>query len=141
MGIARREAMRAALSLALFVSLAPGIALAADATLEAAHKTYLRYCGSCHGAAGEGDGMVAAFLTPKPPDLTQLATKSGGTFPAHKVMTYIDGTSDVRAHGDSSMPVWGEVFKAEAAWDHARRAEVQGKLLLITEYLRSIQAK
>lgn len=132
--------MRTALPVALLVSsLVPGIALAADAKLDAAHQVYMRYCGACHGAAGEGDGMVASFLTPKPPDLTKLAAKNGGKFSTQKVMSYIDGTADVRAHGDPTMPVWGEIFRAEAAWDQGRRAEVQGKLLTITEYLRSIQ--
>jgi len=134
--------MRAALPIALLVaSLVPGIARATDANLDAAHKTYMRYCGACHGAAGEGDGMVAPFLTPKPPDLTKLAAKTGGTFSPQKVMSYIDGTNDVRAHGAPTMPVWGEIFRAEAAWDQGRRAEVQGKLLMLTEYLRSIQER
>jgi mono/diheme cytochrome c family protein len=34
---------------------------------------YTKYCGACHGPAGKGDGFVATFLRPKPPDLTQLA--------------------------------------------------------------------
>jgi hypothetical protein len=50
-------------------------------------------------------------------------------------------TNDVRAHGDPAMPVWGETFRAESAWDMGRRVEVQGKLMLITDYVRSIQAK
>ena len=105
------------------------------------HATYLRYCGACHGPAGRGDGIAGSFMTPKPPDLTQIAKKHGGAFPFVKVMEYIDGTSEVRAHGDPAMPVWGEIFRDEAAWDNARRAAIRGKLLLITTYLQSIQAK
>lgn len=134
--------MRATLSMALLLSaLLPGIARGADADRDASHRLYMRYCGACHGAVGEGDGMVASFMTPRPPDLTRLAVNSGGTFPTHKVMSYIDGTSDIRAHGEPTMPVWGDVFRAEAGSGLGSKGEVQGKLLMITDYLRSIQAK
>jgi mono/diheme cytochrome c family protein len=102
---------------------------------------YLRYCGACHGPQGKGDGVAGSLMSPKPADLTKLAEKNGGTFPFQKVMAYIDGTQDLRAHGDPVMPVWGEVFRAEAGWDMGRRVEVQGKLMLITDYVRSIQAE
>jgi hypothetical protein len=39
------------------------------------------------------------------------------------------------------MPVWGETFRAASAWDMGRRVEVQGKLMLITDYVGSIQTK
>jgi hypothetical protein len=64
-----------------------------------------------------------------------LASVGRGAEPA------ADGTKDVREHGDPAMPVWGETFRAESAWDMGRRVEVQGKLMLITDYVRSIQAK
>jgi hypothetical protein len=102
---------------------------------------YLRYCGPCHGPLGKGDGVAGSFMTPKPADLTRLAEKNGGTFPFQKVMAYIDGTQGVRAHGDPVMPVWGEVFRAEAGWDTGRQVEVRGTLMLLTDYVRSIQAK
>jgi len=31
-----------------------------------------------------------------------------------KVMSAIDGSRAVRAHGDREMPVWGEIFRKEA---------------------------
>jgi mono/diheme cytochrome c family protein len=102
---------------------------------------YLRYCSACHGPAGKGDGIAGSFMTPKPADLTQIAAKHDGTFPFQAVMAYIDGTNDVRAHGDPTMPVWGETFRAASAWDMGRRVEVQGKLMLITDYVGSIQTK
>jgi mono/diheme cytochrome c family protein len=114
---------------------------AGEPSVDPARAMYLRYCGACHGPAGKGDGIAGTFITPKPADLTQLAVKNGGTFPFQAVMAYIDGTQDVRAHGDPTMPVWGETFRAEAAWDMGRRVEVQGKLMLITDYVRSIQTK
>ena len=102
-------------------------------------EIYLRYCGACHGPGGKGDGLAGTFMTPKPSDLTKIAERSGGEFSEGAVMRYIDGTETVRAHGDPAMPVWGEVFKLDAADPASRHAEVRGKLLLITDYLRAIQ--
>jgi mono/diheme cytochrome c family protein len=104
-------------------------------------STYLKYCGACHGPKGVGDGIAGTFMQPKPTDLTQIAKKNGGTFPFSKVMQYVDGTTDVRAHGDPEMPVWGEVFHDEGAWDNTHRAEARGRVMIITDYLQSIQAK
>jgi mono/diheme cytochrome c family protein len=105
-----------------------------------AKQAYVRYCSSCHGYSGKGDGAVAGWLTSKPADLTQLAKKAGGRFPTTKVMQAIDGTKSVRPHGESDMPIWGERFREEAAAPDAS-AHVRSKLLLITEYLESIQEK
>jgi mono/diheme cytochrome c family protein len=101
---------------------------------------YVQYCGACHGPNGHGDGIAGSFMTVKPSDLTKIAERHGGRFEVMRVLRYIDGTEEVRAHGDPDMPVWGEIFRSQAAWDQTRRAEVRGKLLLITEYLQSIQA-
>ena len=102
---------------------------------------YLRYCGACHGPSGHGDGIAGTFMRPKPADLTELAKQNKGEFPFLRVMGVIDGRDSVRAHGDPQMPVWGEVFADQASWAMDRRAEVRGKLMVITDYLRSIQAK
>jgi len=105
----------------------------------AGKQLYLKYCSPCHGESGKGDGVVATFLRPKPTDLTQISKKS--EFPFMDVASAIDGSKLVRAHGDSEMPVWGELFKEEATSPMARQAEVRGRVMLITEYVRSIQAK
>jgi mono/diheme cytochrome c family protein len=115
--------------------------LAADRASEPGRAMYLRYCGACHGSQGKGDGVAGSFMTPKPADLTQITKRNGGLFPFQGMMAYIDGTKDVRAHGDPVMPVWGEMFRAESGWDMGRRVEVQGKLMLITDYVQPIQAK
>jgi mono/diheme cytochrome c family protein len=102
---------------------------------------YRRYCGACHGPGGKGDGAVAPALGERPIDLTQLAKENGGTFPFDHTVQAIDGTKSVRAHGVSEMPVWGEVFRAQSEWPVERHIDARGKIVLITEYLRSIQAK
>ncbi len=100
---------------------------------------YRRHCASCHGTSGKGDGAVAEFLTPRPTDLTVLTSEQGGDYPASDVMQAIDGTRAVRAHGDSAMPVWGEVFE-EALQDapHTGRTTLL-HLRALVEYIRTLQ--
>lgn len=103
---------------------------------------YLKYCSACHGSGGQGDGVVSGLLRPPPPNLTLIAKQAGGKFPFMKTAQAIDGTTTIRAHGDSGMPVWGEIFREEApSGSIAPNAEVRGKVALITQYLRSIQVK
>jgi len=116
------------------------IALATGASaMEPAEEFYLRYCGACHGPKGRGDGIAAPIMTPRPPDLTTIAERNGGEFPMGAVIAKIDGRGTMPAHGSRDMPIWGERFEAEASDPAARHAEAHGKLLLIAEYLRSIQ--
>jgi hypothetical protein len=84
---------------------------------------------------GKGDGAVAPAPGERPIDLAQIAKQNGGTFPFDRTVQAIDGTMSVRAHGVSEMPVWGETFRAQPGWS------ARGKIVLITEYLRSIQAR
>ncbi|MBI2179460.1 MAG: c-type cytochrome [Deltaproteobacteria bacterium] len=99
---------------------------------------YVRYCGSCHGVEAKGDGPVSKHLSIRPPDLTQLRKKNKGVFPLEQVMSAIDGTRAVRTHGDSKMPVWGEVFEK---FDRARKdpEQAQIKVKVIAEQLSTLQ--
>jgi mono/diheme cytochrome c family protein len=106
---------------------------------EAGRSLYTRYCGACHGPGGKGDGIAGTFIRPKPADLTQIAKKHGGTFPFEDTMKVVDGRNTPRAHGDPDMPVWGEIFRDNPAWEMTRRAGARGTIQLITEYLKSIQ--
>jgi mono/diheme cytochrome c family protein len=42
-------------------------------------KTYSRYCMSCHGKEGKGDGLAGARLEPKPSNLTDAEWKHGAS--------------------------------------------------------------
>jgi mono/diheme cytochrome c family protein len=100
---------------------------------------YLRYCGACHGALGRGDGPVASALGEPPADLSQIASRNGGVFPYEAVLDAIDGTTSVRGHGVSEMPVWGEVFRGPPGWPLEQRLVEAGKILMIADHLRSLQ--
>ncbi len=106
---------------------------------------YLRYCGACHGPAARGDGVAAGFMRPSPPDLTRLAARHGGEFPATFVAQAIDGREMPRAHGEPAMPVWGRILGEELGSTGAHpvpiERRVQGSIYAITEYLRTVQTK
>jgi len=106
---------------------------------DASERLYLKYCSSCHGTSGVGDGPLAALLELKPADLTQYSKANGGIFPFHSVLTAIDGRLTVRAHGDSGMPVWGRVLAPEPGASMRDRLAAYGRLFLITFYVESLQ--
>jgi len=102
-------------------------------------SVFTTYCASCHGESGRGNGAVAVFLRRRPADLTQIAIRNKGTFPADRVFQMIDGRQVVKVHGDSQMPVWGDAF-AKSATDSDARA-VKAKIESLVEYLESIQER
>jgi mono/diheme cytochrome c family protein len=102
----------------------------------AGRDSFDRYCAACHGSRARGDGPVAAQLKTRPPDLTQLQRRNGGTFPASRVEAYIDGTGrTLPTHGPAEMPVWGPTFRAFEK-DIRTRERIKNLVL----YLASIQA-
>lgn len=122
--------------LALCLVLLCGAARAGD---DAGRTLYLRYCASCHGRSGAGDGPVAPALGQRPTDLTQLAAQHGGDFPFVAVVEAIDGTRTVRAHGVSEMPIWGDVFQSDPASPLEQQLLSAGKIMAIARYLRTLQ--
>lgn len=99
-------------------------------------EMYTTWCASCHGALGKGDGPTAAALKTMPTDLTMLAKKNGGKFPADRVRNYIEGATIIPAHGSREMPVWGAFFR-RIGDDKA----VTYRLITLTNYVGSLQAK
>ena len=114
-----------------------------NAALAAFGKSVYRvYCVSCHGAAAEGDGKLAEYLTIKPADLTTLTQRHEGRFPTDRVRRIIDGREPVRGHA-GEMPVWGDAFQRVDSLENeppeVREAEVTRKIDSLVHYLKSIQ--
>ena len=107
-------------------------------------QLYLRYCGTCHGPQGKGDGVASSFLRPSPPDLTQLAKRNGGKFSVDAVAKAIDGREMPRVHGDPAMPVWGTLLREDPAKPGAPKVggnqHADDTIRAIAEYLKTIQA-
>jgi mono/diheme cytochrome c family protein len=107
---------------------------------ESGPETYQRFCASCHGAGAQGDGPVAPLVKGGVPDLTRIAARNGGEFPADRVRQYIDGRADIRAHGPRDMPVWGwQFYEGSSVNDAQARARVDATIGGLVDYLRSIQ--
>ena len=97
------------------------------------------YCASCHGERAKGDGTVGAIFKKKPPDLTQLAIRNGGTFDAEMVYRSIDGRKPVSGHGGADMPVWGDAFSKAA--EGSSPGAVKDRIGAVVRWLERIQQK
>lgn len=98
------------------------------------------YCSSCHGKTAQGDGPVASTLRVAPGDLTRLASKHGGKFPADWVYARIDGREPVVAHGPSDMPVWGMSFQDPGKVEN-QETMVEHRIRDLVTYIASLQDK
>jgi len=124
-----------------------GMALAAEKPLPAipggmtssGQQYFVRYCSACHGLQGRGDGPSAPALRTPPADLTRIAQRRGGRFPVAEIAAYIDGRTVVPAHGSRDMPIWGERFGEMVGGGSVGEEVVRGNLLVLIEYLQSIQ--
>jgi mono/diheme cytochrome c family protein len=124
--------------------LAPRAALAQEKLGAPPGKgSFMRYCASCHGADAKGDGPLANLLNQKPADLTLLAKRNNGNFPAQRVERIIDGREEVAVHGPRDMPVWGQRFgeAGEAAGQHTTQTAAREQIQLLLQYLNEIQQK
>ncbi|MFL6576699.1 MAG: c-type cytochrome [Povalibacter sp.] len=103
-------------------------------------ELYQKLCSSCHGLDARGQGPVASLIKTGVPDLTLIAHRDGGEFPAEDVRRTIDGRWDHRAHGARDMPVWGwQLYDSSTGGDSAQRANVDSMIDRLVEYLRSVQ--
>jgi mono/diheme cytochrome c family protein len=99
---------------------------------------YTSYCAVCHGTDGKGGGPAASALKVPPTDLTLLSKTNGGKFPALKVTSSIRGEDVLPAHGSKEMPIWGTLFWSLSS---GHQAEVQQRVVNLTRYIESMQAK
>ena len=102
----------------------------------AGNDNFSSYCAPCHGRDGKGDGPVAPALTTPPADLTTLAMRNDGVFPATRVRAFVThGKPGIVAHGSSAMPIWGPTFRSLEASNKL----VAIRIANIVTYLASIQ--
>lgn len=102
-------------------------------------ETFQRYCASCHGVGGTGDGPVAAAIPIPVPDLTRLEARDGDTFDEDLLQKIIDGRAPVIYHGTRYMPVWGYEFWIEEGADADAQERVDVIVRNLVDYIRSIQ--
>jgi len=96
------------------------------------------YCAVCHGKDGKGGGPAATAMKTPPTDLTALAQKSSGKYPAAHVAAVIHGQAATPSHGSQDMPVWGPLFSSIS---QGHEAQVQQRVTNLVTYIEGLQAK
>lgn len=119
-------------------SSAPAAAVSQEAG-RTGQQLYRTHCASCHGTTGRGDGPLAEYLTVRPANLTGIAARNRGVFPADVVSRIVDGRRVLKTHGDSAMPVWGDVFSLSGNPD-ADTAAAE-KIRAVVSHLESLQQR
>jgi mono/diheme cytochrome c family protein len=135
------------IAIARWYWLVAGAALAAaspagaqDFSSYTGEQLFKRFCASCHGADGRGDGPVAPTLKVLVPDLTRLTRRQDEDFPVERVRRIIDGRDILAAHGARRMPVWGYEFATPTVGEPEAGAQEAARLIdRLVDYLRSIQ--
>ena len=102
----------AALALPLALCAGAGAAQQVDPDPAAGAEYFAAYCAACHGQDAKGDGPMAEIVAIRTPDLTELAARSGGSFPMAEAAAQIDGRNALLAHG-GQMPIFGGFFDGE----------------------------
>lgn len=73
----------------------------------------------------------------KMPDLTRLAEKANGEFPAYRVRRLLGADGVSGSHGSKRMPVWGNALDGGKPGS----PESQERIERVVEHLRTLQAK
>jgi hypothetical protein len=134
-----RNVLSTVASLTIF--LATGFVGANATILEeySGEETFQRFCASCHGVEGKGDGPVAAGIPIMVPDLSLLKKRQGGRFPTSVLEKIVDGREIVVYHGTRYMPVWGYEFWVEEGADEEATKRVEIIIANLIDYIESIQ--
>jgi mono/diheme cytochrome c family protein len=101
-------------------------------------EMFSSYCAVCHGTEGKGDGPAASAMKTPPNDLTVLAQKNGGKYPAAHVAAVIRGQATTPSHGTQEMPIWGPLLSSVS---QGHQAEVQQRITNLVNYIEALQAK
>jgi mono/diheme cytochrome c family protein len=111
---------------------------ASQADAAAGKQIFVRYCASCHGVDAKGNGPAAIAMKTPPPDLTELAKRNDGKYPAGYVGALLKFGKSLASHGSEDMPVWGSRFKI---MDPTRDPTGQKHVDCLVVYLESLQVK
>jgi hypothetical protein len=68
-----------------------------------------------------------------------MAARREGRFAEKEIASLIDGRDMPAVHGTREMPVWGKRFSEQLGGGEVGEESVRGQLLVLIEYLRSIQ--
>jgi len=98
-------------------------------------QMYSTYCAVCHGADGKGNGPAAPALKTIPTNLTTLAKKNNGKFPAEHVSAVLQFGVATPAHGNADMPIWGDLMRTLPS----SSMQLHQRIVNLTDYLKTMQ--
>lgn len=105
-------------------------------------QMYVSYCAVCHGDKGKGDGPAVAAMKAPLRDLTTLSQSNGGHFPRARVFFFIlNGGSRPGRERGGEMPAWQGPFNSLCIGQQGCGAQVQMRVVRLTDYLESLQLK
>lgn len=104
-------------------------------------KEFQTNCAACHGMDGRGNGPMVEWLKVKPRSLRTLAKQNSGVFPWQRVYGVLDGSTAVKPHGPTDMPVWGGRYAESTIREEGEYspATVRARILEVVFYLATIQ--
>ena len=134
--------------LVLALAVALGFGLLAGCTEEAGRfggsesgsQLFAQNCAACHGADGRAEGGVAAGLEQAPADLTLIAERNGGRFPADDVLAKIHGYGGPGHFGD--MPDFADLEAGGTVmWEtqNGQKIATPRALVALVSYLEGLQ--
>ncbi len=123
----------------------PDHGYALDDELKAGQEIFEGNCAVCHGITGNGDGDIADLFKVRPKALSQLSKENGGEFPFERIYQTLKATKEVKGHGRTAMPVWGDYFRVEVLDDPNVDEEESfialGKMLSVIYYIETLQTE
>jgi len=99
-------------------------------------QLFRTYCASCHGETARGTGPLSGQLLRAAPDLTTYTARNGGVFPGERLRQMIEGHGPA-AHGDRTMPIWGDVFKRQENTPD----DASNRIDALVQFLQSFQQR
>ncbi len=100
----------------------------------AGKEIYEKHCVQCHGP--DGDVRAAEKYSAETPDLRRISERMAqGRLPRVMLKEFIDSRRLVQAHGNRTMPVWGELLDSEGD------GTADEKIDALVDYIESIQIK
>jgi mono/diheme cytochrome c family protein len=126
-----RQYVQALLVCALYASTA-----APSWAQSSGQQEFERHCALCHGLDGKGQGPLASAMKLVPTDLTRLAARSNGEYPASRVGDVIRNGGGVLGHGSSAMLPWGNYFGEKGKPEVAKE-----RIADLVTYIKSLQQR
>jgi mono/diheme cytochrome c family protein len=114
---------------------------AASSATPTGAEDFAVFCAACHGPGGRGDGPASRGFDVAPADLTRIAARNNGAYPATAVMAKIWGYTGGQ-DGDRVMPKFGALLQSDTVHYDAGDGiptPTPLRLVQLTEFVQRLQ--